>query len=228
MNTLAALAVLATLVVPVGAQDASSTMGSGCMMQQLTALCPDAKPGTPAFGACAKQHTGDAMAACSKSASDAGAAAAKKSAPASPCADDVQKYCPGKWPGTPEFGACMKSHESDLTPTCAAYAKKRAAQGSKSGDMTCVDDAKKYCPGLTVMDHEKFTACMSKNYDSLSPACAAKFKGLKSASGKHDECMTALKTLCPDLQPGDNGGMMQCMMAHRADMPASCHQHGKH
>ena len=223
----AAIVALAAFAVRAHAQDAAGMMGGGCMMQQLTQMCPDAKPGTPDFSACAKLHSADAMAACQKNSSDAASASTKKKvSESSPCADDAQKYCPGKWPGTPEFSACMKSHMADVTPACAAWGKKREGMKSKSADDACVADAKKLCPALTVMDGQKFTSCMTKNYDSLSPGCQPKFKGLKAGtSGAHGECMAALQKLCPDLQPGDNGGMMQCMMAHRADMPASCHKH---
>jgi|GEM_PF-2084598 len=223
----AALAVLAAFAAPIRAQDPSAMMGNNCMMVQLTQLCP-AKMGTPEFSACAKERSGDAMAACQQQTQAAGAAAAKQQASAAnPCADDIPKYCPGLWPGTPEFGACMKKHNSDLTPACAAFAKKRAAQGSKPGSDICVADSKKYCPGLTIMDHDKYMSCMMKNYDSLSPTCQAKFKGLKGAStGPHADCMAGLQKLCPDLQPGDQGAMMQCMMAHRQELPPSCHDHG--
>jgi hypothetical protein len=225
LTRLAAFAVLAAFAAPARAQDAAGAMGNNCMMQQLSQLC-SAKPGTPEFSVCAKQHTGDAMAACSQQSSAAGAAAAGK--PTSPCMDDAQKYCAGKWPGSPEFMDCMHSHQSQLTPACAAYAKKRSAEKPKAGDDVCVADAKKVCPGLTIMDREKFTTCMTKNYDSLSPSCQAKFKGLKKESdGPHGECMAGLQKLCPDLKPGDQGSMMQCMMAHREDMPPSCHNHGK-
>jgi len=122
----------------------------------------------------------------------------------------------------------MKSHQSSLSPACAAYAKKRSKEATKPGDNICVDDARKYCPGLTVMDGNKFSTCMLKNYDSLSPSCQAKFKGLKAGtSGAHGDCMAGLQKLCPNLQPGDQGAMVQCMMAHQADLPPSCRNHGK-
>jgi hypothetical protein len=117
----------------------------------------------------------------------------------------------------------MRSHFADVTPACAAWGKNRAA-AHKPGSDVCVDDAKKVCPGLTVMDREKFTSCMTKNYDSLSPACQSKFKGLKSASsGARNECMAGMQKLCPDLQPGDAGAMAQCMMTHHDEVPTSCH-----
>ena len=228
LSLIAALALLAAFASPARAQDAAGMMGGGCMMQQLTQLCPDAKPGTPDFSACSKLHSGEALATCQKTSSDAAAASTKKQVSASsPCADDVQKYCPGKWPGTPEFSSCMRSHESDLTPACAAWAKNHSSVKGKPGDTTCVADAKKYCPGLTVMDGPKFNGCMVKNYDSLSPTCQALYKGAKTAFASHDECMAGLQKLCPGLQPEDHGAMMQCMMGHSSELPPSCHKHGK-
>ncbi len=232
-RSLTLIAALAAFAAPARAQDAAGMMGGGCMMQQLTQLCPDAKPGTPDFSACAKLRSGDAMAACSKQSSAAGAAETSKTAAgASPCADDVKKYCPGKWPGTPEFSACMHSHMGDVTPACAAWAKKRENMKrgdlkSKGGGDVCVDDARKLCAGLTVLDGARFTDCMTKNYAGLSLACQKKFKDLKEAkTGAHAECMAALQELCPDMQPGDNGAMMQCMMAHQSELPPShCHKH---
>jgi len=76
----------------------------------------------------------------------------------------------------------MRAHINDVTPACAAWGKKRAAMKPKTGNDVCVADAKKVCPGLTVMDGPKFTTRMTAHYDGLSPACQAKFKGLKAAA----------------------------------------------
>jgi hypothetical protein len=155
------------------------------------------------------------------------ASALAKSAPAkSPCQDDMQKFCPGLWPGTPEFASCMKKHKSELTPACAAFADKRMKEGRKPGDDVCVADAKKLCPGLTVADGAKFGSCMAGHYDDLSAPCQAKFKGAKKGlSGDHGDCMAAVEKLCPGAKPGDPS-MAQCMMEHHAELPASCHKHG--
>jgi hypothetical protein len=220
---LAALAVVAALSAPALAQDPTAAMGGNCMMTQLAKIC-SAKPGSPEFSVCAKQHSADAMASCQSAATVA--REETRTTAKTPCAGDVQKYCPGKWPGSPEFISCMRENKSKFTPACLAFVKSKEGQHPKAGDDVCVADAKKYCPGLTVMDGAKFTSCMTKNYDSLGPTCQAKFKSFKGASsGPHAECMDAMQKLCPDLKPGDSGAMMQCMMAHQAELPASCHKH---
>lgn len=216
-------AVLAALAAPAFAQ--APGMGDNCMMQQMAQLCPGVKAGTPEYRDCLKEHASEASAACmgqrqEKAAEDTRAGLRQKS----PCMDDVKKYCPGKWPGTPEFSACMKEHRSDLTPACRAFADKRMKEGHKPGDDVCVADAKKFCPGLTISDGGKFMSCMSGHYDQLSPSCQGKFKGMKSGmSGDHGDCMAAVQKLCPDAQPG-TPAMMRCMVAHHSELPASCHK----
>jgi hypothetical protein len=221
---LAASAFLLSIAAPVRSQGPADA--SSCIEAQLERLCSGSKPDSPEFSACAEARGGDAMALCMKT-PPSGASLRARAAANGTCDADVQKYCPGLWPGTPEFGACMKSHRSDLSPACAAYAKKHL-DGKSPAPQECVADAKKYCPGLTFLDGEKFTHCMVKNDDSLSPACRSKFKGLKDASsGPRADCIAGLKKLCPDMKSGDDNAMMQCMMAHRQDMPASCHKPGK-
>jgi hypothetical protein len=218
---LSAAAVFAVCLAAAAAAQMPPGMGGNCMMDQLTQLCPDAKPGTPEFSACSKQHVGDAMAACQGQAQSSGTAQAK--APGGECGDQMQKFCPGMWPGTPEFIKCMNSHEGDMSPSCKAAYEKRKAE-HKPMDTTCVADSKKYCPGLTLMDHDKYMGCMTNHYDSLSPKCQAKFKGLSDVKkGPHGDCMDALQKVCPGAAPG-TPEMTQCMMAHHDELPASCHK----
>ena len=55
--------------------------------------------------------------------------------PRTACAGDVEKLCPGVKPGGGQIIACLKQHESQVTPACKeAFAnrkanKKAAAQG---------------------------------------------------------------------------------------------------
>ena len=207
MKVTAAVAVLAVFAASfVRAQlppSAAGAMGGNCMMDQLSKACPDAKPGSPEFAACSKEHAGDAAAACQGQAQASGYAQARAKTPNAECGDQMQKSCPGLWPGTPEFSKCMNAHEGDFSPSCKAAYEKRKAE-HKTMDATCVADSKKYCPGLTVMDKDKYMGCMMKNYDSLSPKCQAKFKGLGDAKkGPHGDCMAAMSTVCPGaITPG--------------------------
>lgn len=216
-----AVAFLAAFAAPLRAQAPAPGLGE-CMLQQLATICPD-KQGTAGYSACSKIHAQEAMTACRSQRRDAAAAQTKKDvAEKSPCAEDSQKFCPGKWPGTPEYSACMRSHMGDVTPTCAAWGRKRAGTHQPATNDACLADAKKLCPGLTVVDGLKFNDCMTSHYDGLSKTCQTKYKDLaKGKGGAAGDCMTALKPLCPGAQPG-SAEMMQCMMDHPKDLPASC------
>jgi hypothetical protein len=217
-RALAALAVLASLAGPVRAQ-----MGGPCMMTELAKLCPGMAPGSAEFSACSRTKAGEAAAACQ------GGGAAAKNAPAggkSPCAEDMKKYCPGLWPGTPEFSSCMSSHMGDVTPECADFGRKQMGKHEKMkpGDAACVADAKKLCPGLTGTDGPKFMSCMTAHYDKLSPLCQKQFKGAKD-DGMVD-CSEAMKKLCPDAELG-SPEMTKCSIEHKDELPASCRKKGK-
>lgn len=220
MKIFAAAALLAVLAAPARAQ-----MGGGCMMTELAKLC--GAPGSPEFQACAKEKSGEAMAACQ---GGGGQASGKKAAGTSPCSADAKKYCPGMWPGTPEFGECMKSHMGDVTPECAEFGRKQMAKHGgkhekmKAEDKACIADGKKLCPGLTGLDGGELMACMTKHYDELSPMCQKQFKGAKE-DGTVD-CSQELQKVCPDAALG-SPEMMNCMMAHRDELPPSCRKDKK-
>jgi len=221
VRRIAAVAAFAVLAASAAAQMPQGS-GSNCMMDQLTKLCPDAKPGTPDFSACSKQRIGEAMAACKGQGRASGTTQPHAASGASTaCAEQMQKLCPGMWPGAPDFIKCMDGRESSLPADCRATYEKRKAE-HKTPDTTCVADSKKYCPGLTIMDHQKYMGCMRKNYDSLSPACQAKFKDVHALEKvPRADCMSAMEKACPDAAPG-TPELTQCMMSHRDQMPTSC------
>jgi hypothetical protein len=216
MKILVVAAVFAAFCAPARAQ-----MGGACMMTELTKLC--GAPGSPEFQACAKSKAGEATANC-----QGASAAAKKDAPGgkNPCGDDIKKYCPGMWPGTPEFQSCMSSHMGDVTPACAEFGRKQMGKhkAMSAADAACVADAKKLCPGLTGTDGPKFMGCMTGHYDELSAPCKKQFKSARGGkNGEPDavDCMQAMKKTCPEAEPG-SPEMTRCMIEHRDELPASC------
>ncbi len=225
IRAFAAAAVLAAFAVP-----ARSQMGGGCMMTELAKLCPGTAPGSPEFAACAKTQSGAAMANCQAQKPAASLGKTEKTG-MSPCADDMKKYCPGMWPGTPEFRVCMGSHMGDVTPACAEFGRKQMGthEKMKDDDKACIADAKKLCPGLTGTDGPKFMSCMTTHYDKLSPPCQKQFEGAKGGKDGEPgtvECMQALKSVCPDADPG-TPEMMKCMVEHREELPPACQKKGK-
>src|SRR4051812_39343603 len=97
-NILAA-AVLVLFAAPAMAQ--GPAVGNDCMSKQAEQFCPGAALGSADFGACMKEHAAAAAAACQQERMDESRADAhKKYSSKSPCMDDMQKFCPGQWPGT--------------------------------------------------------------------------------------------------------------------------------
>jgi hypothetical protein len=176
---------------------------------------------SPGYQACAQKHAHE-VGDCYSKRMAGGSAAGRR--PKSACMQDAKKYCPGKFPGSPEFSACMKSNESKLSKACVEeyHANKSEIEKHKKDLAPCSADMKRLCPGLAPQD-DKFMGCMMEHMNELSPDCrAAQNKGTGHVFTKRDSiCMKAIHDLCPDAQPG-TGDFMQCMMQHHAELPADC------
>ena len=78
-------------------------------------LCKDVKPGGGRIAACLKEHEADLSQGCKD------AIAAKKEAIGKArdlCAPDAERFCKGVRPGRGRIAACLKGHESELSPEC--------------------------------------------------------------------------------------------------------------
>jgi hypothetical protein len=218
LSTAAFAALITLLGAPARSQD------NNCVTQKLQQLCPGMKD-----PACVQGHGAEAAMACqqqqAQAANDNFRSRLKEK---SPCMDDVAKYCPGKWPGTPEFSSCMKTHEKDLSPACAAYAKKRASMGGAT-NTACVGDARKFCPGLGPTDGAKLGACMAQHTDELSPTCRKSLKTDKADAAKAKlgaGCMSVVANVCgAGVMPG-SPQFMTCVHLHPQEL-APCRRPAK-
>ena len=60
-----------------------------------------------------------------------------------PCADDIKKLCAGIQPGEGRIKACIKSHLTELSPTCQDVVLTVAVTGK-----VCKTDVTKLCGGI--------------------------------------------------------------------------------
>ncbi|MFY9639439.1 MAG: cysteine rich repeat-containing protein [Rhodomicrobium sp.] len=97
---------------------------------------------------------------------------------AHPCKADREKFCPDLKPGDGKFGECMKQHEAELSPECAAERKDRH-EAWKNVRANCKDDAGKFC-GDTEKGHGAMLKCLESHAGELGQACA---DALKAAPG---------------------------------------------
>lgn len=167
---IAALAVFSA--VAARAQDPSHAVGGNCVTTKLQAVCSGAKLGTPAFADCSQKNLATVSASCGQLGGGLSPDGTPKSFdPKNPCVDDAQKYCKGAWPGSPAADECLKTHQTELTPACAAFGHtKPAVNGAKIAE-ACVQDAQTLCAGLTPDDGAKLADCMTANAAKLSPGC---------------------------------------------------------
>ena len=90
-----------------------------------------------------------------------------------PCAEDAKKFCGNERPGGGRIAKCMKSHESELTPSCQS-AIKAAEQRIQEVREECKGDAEKFCKGIRP-GQGRILACLKSHQSELAPACAAEF-----------------------------------------------------
>jgi hypothetical protein len=92
------------------------------------------------------------------------------------CAGDVKSLCAGIQPGDGRVKACIKSHFSDVSPTCQAVLVK-AASISKA----CSADVKKLCADVKP-GGGRIEVCMKSHLSEVSDPC--KDAVTQAAAGK--------------------------------------------
>jgi hypothetical protein len=92
------------------------------------------------------------------------------------CKADREKFCADLKPGDGKLNACMKQHEAELSPECAA-ARQGAQDARKNIRMNCKADADKFCADAKGAGAVK---CLESHAAELGQACA---DALKSRPG---------------------------------------------
>jgi hypothetical protein len=82
-----------------------------------------------------------------------------------PCAGDIKTLCAGVQPGEGRIKACIKSHLTDLSPTCADRVLTVAVTGK-----VCKTDVAKLCAGI-VPGTGGIRACVKSHMAEVSDPC---------------------------------------------------------
>jgi hypothetical protein len=110
-----AIALLAAgFAVNAGAQ---GRKGNGPCAEDAKKFCGDEKPGGGRIARCMKRHEAELAPACQAEMKKAEERIEQVKAE---CKADAQKFCKGIRPGGGRILACLKSHQSELAPACAA------------------------------------------------------------------------------------------------------------
>ena len=131
------------------------------------------------------------------------------------CRADLQKLCKGVQPGGGRIAACLKQHESELSPGCRERMTEAREQG-KEFAQACKADTETLCKGVQ-QGQGRIMRCLVEHKDKLSGECRAKISEAES----HHPCMKDMERLCKDVQPGA-GRMAECMKKHEAQLSPEC------
>ncbi|HET7764918.1 MAG TPA: cysteine rich repeat-containing protein [Burkholderiales bacterium] len=114
-----AFALLAAgLAAGASAQDsAKAGKASGPCAEDAKKFCGDEKPGGGRIARCMKRHESELSPACQGQMKKA---EERLEQVKEECNADAKKFCKGIRPGQGRILACLKSHQSELAPACAA------------------------------------------------------------------------------------------------------------
>jgi hypothetical protein len=100
---------------------AQARKADGPCAEDAKKLCGNEKPGEGRIARCMKGHEAELSPACQSAMK---AAHEKAEQVRDDCKGDAQKFCQGIRPGQGRILACLKSHQAELTPACAADLKR--------------------------------------------------------------------------------------------------------
>ncbi|MGO9173322.1 MAG: cysteine rich repeat-containing protein [Rhodomicrobium sp.] len=102
--------------------------------------------------------------------------ASAQEGPGHACKADREKFCPGMKFGDGQLGPCLKQHEAELSPECAA-ARKEAEEARKVMRMNCKAEAEKFCANIE-KGQGGMAKCLESHASELGQACADALKAL--------------------------------------------------
>lgn len=96
---------------------AQARKGDGPCAEDAKKFCGNEKPGEGRIAKCMKRHEAELAPACQSAMK---AAEQRFQEVREECKGDAEKFCKGIRPGQGRILACLKSHQSELAPACAA------------------------------------------------------------------------------------------------------------
>jgi hypothetical protein len=96
---------------------AQARKGDGPCAEDAKKFCASEKPGGGRIAKCMKSHESELSSACR---SEIKRAEERIEQVKEECNADAKKFCQGIRPGQGRILACLKSHQAELAPACAA------------------------------------------------------------------------------------------------------------
>jgi hypothetical protein len=130
--------------------------------------CKNIPPGGGRLIACLKAHETDLSLPCKEKLA-AGNAKMEKIKQA--CQPDAEKFCKRIKPGDGRIAACLKSHESELAPSCQKLVA-RVETAAREVHVACRNDVEALCQGIQP-GGGRILACLKAHEAELSGPCKA-------------------------------------------------------
>lgn len=93
------------------------------------------------------------------------------------CQADIEKFCPDVKPGGGALAACLRKHESSLSPECKELGKKVKAK-MQNFAKACGDDIKTHCNGVKP-GGGRIYGCLKQHEAELGATCQEQMKSAK-------------------------------------------------
>ena len=88
---------------------------------------------------------------------------------ATPCAPDIEKFCPNVPIGEGRIQACLKEHESELSPECAGR-HEHVAKEAADLVAVCRYDIRRFCWDVSP-GRGRIARCIQRHRGDLSATC---------------------------------------------------------
>jgi hypothetical protein len=98
------------------------------------------------------------------------------------CSDDIQRLCKGLQPGEGLVLQCLKSHQADVSSTCAKSIQQVQAQLKKLS-AACEPDVEKFCWSIPA-GRGAIVQCLKKHQANLSADCKTAVAQTKKMKAK--------------------------------------------
>jgi hypothetical protein len=144
-----------------------------------------------------------------------------------PCAEDVQRLCPGVKPGGGRLAACLRQHEAELGEACRERREAdalRVRRVIQEFGLACRTDVDRYCPAVEP-GSGRVLGCLAQHQVEISTACQGQLQRLTDArdrvSALKAACTSDVERLCADVSPRI-GPLLECLEANEERLSAAC------
>jgi hypothetical protein len=140
----------------------------------------------------------------------------------SPCAADIQRFCPEVKKGEGRITRCLADHASDLSRACAAkVAKAKLKANVEPFKKACKADLAKLCADVEPGEGRR-EACLRKHEAKVSPACRAVLDQRKAGRARFGAaCQADLDKHCASIKPGRKRAL-KCLRQFDDQLSAGC------